>query len=231
LISQHPRTNVADILAELRALGSPKHREGMSRFGIETAKAYGVSVVVLRKLARPYRRNHQLAHELWETGVHEARMLACMIDDPKQVTEEQMESWVVDIDSWDVCDGCCGDLFDRTPFAYHKAREWSARPEEFVKRAAFVIMAWSSVHDKQAADEVFLQMLPLIEREAGDDRNFVRKAVNWALRQIGKRNRALNAAAIDAAERIHAQGSRSARWIASDALRELRSERVQARLK
>ncbi|HLA19352.1 MAG TPA: DNA alkylation repair protein [Dehalococcoidia bacterium] len=220
-----------DVLDRLRALADPEAREGMARFGIETRQALGISIPTLRALGREVGRDHDLAGELWTSGVHEARVLAALVDDPRLVTEEQMERWVVQIDSWDVCDGVCSTLFDRTPFAYVKAAEWSARGEEFVKRAGFVLMAALAVHDKKAPDQRFLEMLPLIEREAYDDRNFVRKAVNWALRGIGKRNRNLNRAAIEAGERIRAQGSRAARWIAADALRELRSEKVRTRLK
>jgi 3-methyladenine DNA glycosylase AlkD len=220
-----------EVLERLRSLADPAAKAGMARFGIETGTALGISIPTLRALARDIGRDHGLAEELWASGVHEARILAALVDDPKLVTEEQMERWVVQIDSWDVCDGVCSDLFDRTPFAHAKAAEWSTREEEFVKRAGFVLMAALAVHDKRAPDERFLEMLPLIERESHDERNFVKKAVNWALRGIGKRDRSLNAAAIAAGERIRAQDSRAARWIAADALRELRSEKVQARLK
>jgi len=221
----------SEVLERLRSLADPEAKAGMARFGIETRQALGISIPTLRALAREIGRDHDLAEELWASGVHEARVLAALVDEPKLVTEEQMERWAAQIDSWDVCDGVCSTLFDRTPFAYGKAAEWSGRDPEFVKRAGFVLMAALAVHDKRAADERFLEMLPLIERESHDERNFVKKAVNWALRQIGKRNRSLNAAAIEAGERIRAQGSGPARWIAADALRELRSEKVQARLK
>jgi len=204
----------------------------MARFGIATERALGgSSIPYLRWLAKRVGKDHELAAELWASGIHEARILAGLVDDPAQVTEEQMESWAVEFDSWDIVDGVCGSLFDRTPFAYGKAEEWSSRREEFVKRAAFALMAMLAVHDKAAPDATFEAFLPIIEREAGDPRNFVRKAVNWALRQIGKRNRALNAKAIAAAERIQASGVRSAKWVSSDALRELRSSAVQARLR
>ncbi len=219
-----------EVLSRIRALGSSENRAGMARFGINVEKAYGVSVPSLRKLAKDIGKSHELAQELWDTAIHEARILACLIDDPRQVTEAQMDRWVADFDSWDVCDGACGALFDKTPFAYAKAIEWSARQEEYVKRAAFSLMAALAVHDKRAQDEKLIQFLPIIERESGDDRNFVKKAVNWALRQIGKRNLALNAAAICVAEEIRAVDSRSARWIASDALRELTSDKVLTRL-
>jgi len=220
-----------EVLDRLCSLADPEAKAGMARFGIETETALGIGIPALRALAREIGRDHDLAGKLWASGVHEARVLAALVGDPRLVAEEQMERWVAQIDSWDVCDGVCSTLFDRTPFAYAKAAEWSARDEEFVKRSGFVLMAALAVHDKKAPDERFLEMLPLIEREAYDDRNFVKKAVNWALRQIGKRNRNLNRAAIEVGEHIRSQGSRAARWIAADALRELRSEKVQARLK
>ena len=181
-------------------------------------------------MAKELGRDHSLAQELWNSGMHEARILAGFIDDPKLVTEDQMELWVKDFDSWDVCDQICGSLFDRTPLAYAKAVEWCSRDEEFVKRAGFVLMATLSVHDKNAGDKRFIHFLPLIRRGAVDERNFVKKAVNWALRQIGKRNMELNRAAIKAGREIAAMDSRSARWIASDALGELEGEAVRERL-
>jgi 3-methyladenine DNA glycosylase AlkD len=220
-----------EILARFSALHSPANLAGMARYGIDASQAHGVSAPVLHRMAREIGRNHHLAQELWASGVREARLLAALIDDPGQVTEEQMERWVAAFTSWDLCDCCCSYLFDRTPFAYEKAVEWSARDAEFVKRAGFVLMACLAVHDKKASDARFLAFLPLIQRESGDERNFVRKAVNWALRQIGKRNPDLNAAAIKTAEEIRALGSRSGRWIAADALRELTGEQVQLRLR
>jgi 3-methyladenine DNA glycosylase AlkD len=220
-----------EILATLRSLSKPEAVSSMARFGINADKAFGVSVPALRKLARSIGTNHSLAQELWDSGLHEARELATMIADPKQVTEELMERWVKDIDSWDVCDHCCGNLFDKTPIAYRKAREWSRRPEEFVKRSAFSLMAALAVHDKAAGDNAFSKFLPIIKRESIDERNFVKKAVNWALRQIGKRNRNLNRHAIETAREIQTLGSKSARWIAADALRELTDEKVQSRMK
>ncbi len=218
------------ILQELRSLANPANVEGMARYGINPDSALGVPMPALRALGKRVGKDHDLAQQLWTSGGHEARILAALIDDPCKVTEEQAESWVADLDSWDVCDQLCGNLLDRTRFAYGKAVEWSARPQTFVKRAGFVLMAWLAVHDKKAGDEAFLAFLPLIRREAGDDRNFVKKAVNWALRHIGKRNQRLNAAAIEAAQQIRQMDSRSARWIASDALRELTSEAIQGRL-
>ena len=219
------------VLRRLESVADPGWASGMARFGIDTRRAYGIRVPILRRIAKEIGRDHQLAQQLWSSAIHEARILASLVDDPSKVTEEQMESWVSDLDSWDVCDGCCGNLFDKTEFAYSKAQEWSLRSEEFVKRAAFALMAFLAVHDKGADDGAFLEFLPAIRRESTDERNFVRKAVNWALREIGKRNLSLNLAAIGAAREIHRIDSRSARWIASDALRELTHEKVQARLR
>lgn len=225
--------NVDYILHWLEETGSPENRAGMGRFGINVSQAHGVSVSQLREFAKREigRNDHELAAELWTSGIHEARTLAVLIDDPRQVTEAQMNRWVRDFDSWDVCDGACSVLFDKTPFAYDKTREWSDREEEFVRRAAFALMAALAVHDKRADDEAFLQFLPFIKNASLDERNFVKKAVNWALRQIGKRNSRLNTAAVAAAQEIGGLDSKSARWIASDALRELKGEKVQARLK
>jgi 3-methyladenine DNA glycosylase AlkD len=194
------------------------------------AHTLGISVPALRKLAKEIGQDHQLAQELWGSGIHEARILATMIDPPGQVTEAQMEAWVEDFDSWDVCDQCCLNLLRKTPLAHQKAVEWSGREQEFVKRAGFALMATLAVHDKKAGDEAFIAFLPLIQKEAVDGRNFVKKAVNWALRQIGKRNLALNRAAIRTAEEIRQLDSKSARWIAADALRELTGDKVQQKL-
>ena len=221
--------DVDAVLKKLKSLSDPKAVEGMARFGINPKNTYGVSIPNLRSMAKKIGRNHVLAQQLWSSGIHEARILAGMVDAPEMVTEEQMEQWVKDFDSWDVCDQCCSNLFDKTRFAHQKAVEWSRRREEFVKRAGFVLMAALSVHDKKAKDEAFMKFLPIIKRESTDDRNFVKKAVNWALRQIGKRNATLNRAAIETAEEIQKIESKSAKWIASDALRELTSEAVQKR--
>ena len=223
--------SAAEILAHLNTLANPDNIRGMARYGINTQDTLGISIYTLRPLAKEIGTNHALALELWESGIHEARLLAGFIDDPQQVTPEQMERWVTDFDSWDICDQVCSNVFDRTPYAYPKAFEWSKRGEEFVKRAGFVLMAALSVHDKSAPDERFIEFLPVIKREAGDERNFVKKAVNWALRQIGKRNQALNQLAIQTAQEINQIDSPAARWIAKDALRELTSEKVQSRLK
>jgi 3-methyladenine DNA glycosylase AlkD len=224
-------TQLEEILRELESLADPRAVEGMARFGISSKNTYGVPIPSLRVMAKKIGRNHVLAQQLWSSGIHEARILAGMVDSPEVVTEEQMESWVKDFDSWDVCDQVCSNLFDKPKLAHRKAVEWSRRREEFVKRAGFVLMAALSVHDKKAKDEAFLKFLPIIKRESIDDRNFVKKAVNWALRQIGKRNIALNRAAVATAEEIQKMDSKSARWIASDALRELTSEAVRNKLR
>jgi len=223
--------NCAEILKRMEAAGSPAAVAGMARFGIIAKRAYGVSAPALKKLAREIGPDHALAQQLWATEVLEARALAGLVDEPERVTERQMERWAKDFDSWAVCDGTCLYLFRKTPFAHRKCREWSSRREEFVKRAGFALMACLAVHDKKAPDETFLAFLPLIEREAVDERPMVKKGVNWALRQIGKRNQRLNRAAVQVAQTMRRLDSRSARWIASDALRELRSEGVQRRLK
>ena len=203
----------------------------MARYGIDTSRAVGVSVTELRRIARGLGRDHELAAALWASGVHEARILASLVDEPARVSEAQMDAWVADLDSWDVCDGVCGNLFDRTPFALAKAIEWSTREPEFEKRAGFALMAWAAVHRKDLPDATFASLLPLIREQATDDRNYVKKAVSWALRQIGKRDAALNVEAIRTAEEIERMDGRSSRWIARDALRELRSDAVQARLR
>jgi 3-methyladenine DNA glycosylase AlkD len=218
------------ILTQLKLLANPDNVAGMARYGISSQGTLGISIYTLRPLAKEIGKDHDLALELWDTGIHEARILAAYIDDPHLMSAAQMDRWALDFDSWDVCDQVCSNLFDQTAFAYQKAFEWSARPETFVKRAGFVLMASLAVHDKHAPDEKIEAFLPVIVREAGDERNFVKKAVNWALRQIGKRSQSLNKKAIAAAQQIQQVDSKTARWIAADALRELTSEKVQARL-
>jgi len=205
----------------------------MKRFGISGETIYGISIPEVRSLAKETGLNHELAIGLWKSDVHEARILASMIDDPRLVTPGQMEEWVRDFDSWDLCDQCCGNLFDKTEFAYAKAREWSTRKAEFEKRAGFALMAELAVHDKKTGDKEFLKFLAIIQKKGGgDDRNFVKKAVNWALRQIGKRNSQLNVAAVAVALRLLEKNDLpAAKWIATDALRELRSDSVQKKLK
>jgi 3-methyladenine DNA glycosylase AlkD len=228
--SRH-RVEAEQILAHLKSLANPAAVAGMARFGINPQGALGISIPILRQIARETGRDHALAEALWASGIHEARILASMVADPKQVTEDQMERWARDFDSWDLCDQVCGNLFDRTPFAYRKASEWSRRSEEFVKRAGFALMAWLAVHDKRAPDEQFTPFFPLILEAANDDRNFVKKAVNWALRAIGKRSLSLHAMAVQTASHAAQLDSRTARWIAADALRELCSEKVQAKFR
>jgi 3-methyladenine DNA glycosylase AlkD len=219
------------LIKKLKSLSNSEAVAGMARFGINPKNTYGVSIPVLRKMAKEIGENHVLAQRLWNSDIHEARILAGMIDSPDEVTEKQMERWAKDFDSWDVCDQVCSNLFDRTNFAHKKAIDWSRRGEEFVKRAGFVLMAALSVHDKEAKDDVFLKFLPIIKGQAQDERNFVKKAVNWALRQIGKRNRSLNQMAIKTAKDIQGIDSKAAKWIASDAIRELTSASVQKRLR
>ena len=213
----------ADVILRLETMGDPVNVAGMARFGIRPrTRVLGISMVALRRLARDLGRDHPLAGALWRSGIHEARVLATIVDEPARVTEAQAERWVRTLDSWDVCDQLCGNLLCRTPFAVAKAIEWSERDAEFVKRAGFALMASLAVHDKAAPDRTFERLLPIIRREATDDRNFVKKAVSWALRQIGKRNERLREKAIATAERIATIDSRAGRWIASDALGELR---------
>jgi len=219
----------ADLLNQLESLADPNAVAGMAKFAVGGQHTLGISIPTLRGIAREVGKEHELAQQLWASGIHETRILATMVDEPKKVTEAQMESWVAEFDSWDLCDQCCLNLFRRTPFAYPKAHEWSSRTEEFVKRAAFALMATLAVHDKKAGDESFIAFLPVIKREATDERNFVKKAVNWALRQIGKRNLSLNEAAVQTAREIQLIESKSARWIAADALRELTSDKVRQR--
>jgi len=227
-------------VAVLYANANPANVTGMQRYGISGAGTLGVSMPAIRELARQTKQQlrreqtarHEVAERLWSSAVHEARILAALVDVPALVDEMQMERWAHDLDSWDVCDQLCGNLFDKSAFAWQKAAEWAGREPEFVKRAGFVLMTQLAVHDKSAADAPFEAFLPLIVREAADERPYVKKAVNWALRQIGKRNARLNGPAIEAADQILAAypDSRAARWIARDALRELRSDAVRVRL-
>jgi 3-methyladenine DNA glycosylase AlkD len=222
-VKNYSARDLSELVAALRRLGDPVNVAGQRRFGITPrTEQLGISIVALRKLARAHRKNQPLALQLWDSGIHEARILAVYVADPAAVTRQQMEIWARGFDSWDLCDQVCGNLFDRTPFGLEKAVAWTGRRAEFVKRAGFVLIATSAVHRKDLPDDVFLHLLPLVTREANDSRNFVRKAVNWALRQIGKRSPRLRRAAIAEAKKIHALGSPTARWIARDALKELR---------
>jgi len=219
------------LIAELRARANPASVAGMARYGISANGTLGVSVHAIRELAKDAGRDHALAEHLWNSGIHEARILATLIDDPALVTARQMDRWVRGIDSWDVCDHACHNLFRYSPSAWRKAEQWSRAKGEFVRRAGFSLMAGLAVKDQKATDEQFAAFFGPIAAAASDDRNMVRKAVNWALRQIGKRNRRLHRMAIAAAEEIRRQDSRSARWIAADALRELRNPATIARIK
>ncbi len=226
------RALAQQIVDELRTMGSAENVAGMARFGISGGDVLGVSVTELRKFARRYRNNHELALALWSSGVHEARILASLVDDHLQVSEAQMEMWVSGFDSWDLCDQCCFNLFDKTSFALDKAREWANRDEQFIRRAGFALMAARAVHaGPDEADSTFLELLPSIEAAADDDRNFVKKAVNWALRQIGKRNLNLNRHAVALARELAESTNRTRRWIGRDALRELTSDATLKRIR
>jgi len=223
--------SVEEIIDSLKKLANLGNINGMARFGINSDGTLGVSMPDVRQIAKSLKKNHVLALELWDTGIHEAKILAALIDDWKLVTDSQTEKWVIEFDSWDVCDQVCMNLFDKLPFAYAKAFQWAGRDEEFVRRAGFVLMASMAVHNKKAPDGYFEPFLEVIAEYSTDERNFVRKAVNWALRQIGKRNRYLNQKAIETAEKIsETKDSKAARWIAADALRELRSDGVKRRI-
>jgi len=223
--------SVEDVLERLRETAKPDQLAEMAGYGMAVGHRLGVSIPELRKLAKELGQDHILALNLWKTGIAEAEILAAMVDDPNKLTEEQMEDWVKDIDSWDICDQVCMNLFEKTPLARKKIIDWSSREEEFIKRTAFSLMACLAWHDKKASDEKLIEFFPIIIRGATDDRNFVKKAVNWALRNIGKRNLNLNEAAINTAKKIQQLDSKAARWVASDALRELHSEAVQTRFK
>jgi 3-methyladenine DNA glycosylase AlkD len=219
-----------EVLKWLEKRGTRRYKDGLARYGIVAPKAFGVPVGTLLKLAKQHGKDHALAGELWRSGWYEARMLAAMIDDPKQVTRRQMNAWVKGFDNWGICDTVCWHLFDYTPFAWVTLRQWSASPHEFVKRAAFAMMAGQAGHDKTATDGRFLALLPLIEKGARDERNFVKKAVNWALRRIGGRSLALHAAALALAKRLAASDQASCRWVGKDAIRDLSRPMVRARL-
>lgn len=222
---------LSEVMQRLKAHANPANVEGMARYGIVSKNVFGLTAPLLRALAKEIGTDQKLSLQLWKTGTYEGRTLAALIGDPDQVTVGQMEAWVRQFDSWAICDTCCSNLFDRTPFAYRKAVEWSRRREEYVKRAGYVMMAVLAVHDKKAEDKEFLRFLPLIGGGAIDERNFVRKAVNWALRQIGKRSLFLHPHAVKTAEEIRRVDSGAAKWVASDALRELKSPAVLNRLK
>ena len=223
--------SVEEVLKRLESKSKPNKLQGMARFGINIEHRLGVSIPELRKMAKAIGKDHGLALGLWKTGIADAKILAAMIEDPIMLDEKQMEEWVKDIDSWDVGDQVCMNLFEESPLAWKKVEDWSRRKEEFVKRTSFGLLACLAWHDKSAEDEKFINLFPIFERGASDKRNSVKKAVSWALRNIGKRNPNLNKAALNEANRIRRLDSKSARWIASDVIRELKSEAVQKRLK
>ena len=219
-----------DVLAWLRKRGTARNVEGMARYGIRSKRAFGVSMGTMKPLAKRLRRDHALAAALWKSGWFEGRMLAALIDDPAKVTAAQMDTWARGFENWADCDTTCFHLFDKTPFAWSKIRQWSRSPDEFVKRGAFALMASLALHDKAAPDSRFRSMLPIIERAAGDERNFVKKAVSWALRGIGNRSLSLHAAALAVARRLSASKTASCRWVGKDAERDLMSAATRARL-
>jgi 3-methyladenine DNA glycosylase AlkD len=219
-----------DILKQLAQAGSPDALKGMARYGIITEKAFGVSVPVLRGIAAKYKKDHALALELWVSGFHEARILASMVDDPKLCTVEQMEEWVREFNSWDLCDQTCFGLFARSAYGWEKAFEWTHREDEYVRRAGFALMAAFALQRSKASDEELRTFLPLIEKYATDERNFVKKAVNWALRQIGKRNQNLHGPALSLAEKLMNSEDKTARWIGRDAYKELTGDSVIRKL-
>jgi 3-methyladenine DNA glycosylase AlkD len=222
--------DVREVFAWLERKGTRRNVEGLARYGIVAPRAFGVPVGTLLKLAKKLGKSHALAGELWKSGWYEARLLAAMLDEPMRVTPAQMNAWAADFDNWGVCDTVCWHLFDYTPFAFDKARQWSRSPREFVKRAAFALMAGQAGHNKAASDAQFLALLPLIEQGARDERNFVHKGVSWALRRIGHRNRALHAAATTLARRLASSPDASSRWVGKDALRDLSRPMVRAKL-
>jgi 3-methyladenine DNA glycosylase AlkD len=219
-----------EIVAKLELLSTPENIEGMERFGITPEKTYAVRIPELRKIAKESGKNHELALELWELDFRETKILACMIDDPKMVSSSQLNAWVLEFDYWEICDQCCMNLFRKTSFAYDKIFEWGEHEAEFVKRAAFSLLAVMAVHDKKQPNHQFEQYYPLLISASTDNRNFVKKAVNWALRSIGKKNSSLNKSSIDLAEEILALNTKSSKWIASNALKELKNEKVRKKL-
>jgi 3-methyladenine DNA glycosylase AlkD len=223
--------NSKEILKILKSHSNKKNVEGMARFGISSKNTLGVSMPIIRKLGKQIGKDHELAQELWNSKIHEARILASLIDNPKEVTEKQMDSWVKDFDSWDVCDQVCMNLFDRTPFVENKIFEWSKSNKEFVKRASFSLIASTACHRKEWKNEQFIRFLPLIKKASTDERNFVRKAVNWALRGIGKRNLILTEEALRCSKEIQKLNNKTAKWIANDAIRELELKKRNGQIK
>jgi 3-methyladenine DNA glycosylase AlkD len=222
--------SIVEVLEMLKAKAEPENLEGMKRYGMTLEKRLGVSVPEMRKIAKQLGKDHLLAQGLWQTGIAEAMIVASMVGEPEKVTGQQMETWVKEINSWDVCDQVCMNLFDKAPLAWRKVFDWSNRKEEYVKRAAFALLACLAWHDKEAPDDAFTRMLPVIKSGANDDRNYVKKAVSWALRNIGKRNAHLHVAALATANELKAMESKTARWIANDVIRDLTGETAQRRL-
>lgn len=223
--------SIDEVLKDLKSKAKPENVEGMARFGITGAKRLGISMPELRKMGKALGKDHALALKLWTTGIQDAMILAALIDDPKEVTEEQAESWARDIGSWDVCDQLCMNLLEKVPFVLKLVKQWSKKEEEFVKRASFTLIACLAWHDKKASDDFFIDLFPVIKSGASDNRNYVKKAVSWALRNIGKRNPNLNQQALKLAKEISKIDSKATRWIASDVIRELESEAFRRRLK
>ena len=217
------------LLKKLKSMEKAENVVGMVRYGINPKNNLGISIYKLRPIAKEIGKNHDLALKLWNSGIHDARLLACFIDNPEKVTSKQMDLWAYNFDSWDICDQACTSLFDLTPLAWEKIIQWSKHEKEFVKRGAFSLIAGLAVHDKNANDKMFEKLFPIIIRESNDDRNYVKKAVNWALRNIGKRNKVLNKKAIETAKNILKIESKTARWIANDAIKELTSQKVLKR--
>ena len=219
-----------EVLRWLEKKGTRRYKDGLVRYGIVAPKAFGVPVGTMLRFAKEHGKDHVLAAALWKSGWYEARMLAAMLDDPQQVTRAQMEAWVREFDSWGLCDTVCWHLFDYTDFAWEKLRKWSTSPREFVKRAGFAMMAGQAGHNKAATDAQFLSLFPIIEKGAGDERNFVKKAVSWALRRIGHRSRPLHTAAVELAQRLAASEEAACRWVGKDALRDLSRPMVRAKV-
>jgi len=220
----------AEALAWLESHGTKKTRDGMARYGITAAKAYGVTVGDIRRLGKQLGPNHGVAVALWKTGVYEARMLAAFVGEPEKLTAAQMDEWCRDFDSWALCDTLCFGLFDRSPLAFDKVRTWARSREEFIKRAAFALLSCLALHGRGEGDAPYLGLLPLIEKAATDDRNFVKKAVNWALRSVGERSRALHAEALSMARRLAESTDATARWVGKDAVKGLQSPATLKRL-
>jgi 3-methyladenine DNA glycosylase AlkD len=230
-VTHKDQNDLDSVLAALRKRGSKRNREGMARYAIVAQNALGVSVADIRVLAKRIGVDHSLALALWKTNIYEARMLTAFVSDPTRVTPALMDRWARDFDNWAICDTLCFHLFDKTPHAWSKVDQWNSDRREFVKRAAFALLASLALHDKSAPDKPFLRSLRLVERAAPDDRNFVKKAVSWALRGVGRRNGVLNKAAVDVARRLSQSDQPAARWVGKDALKELTSPVVQKRLR